>query len=563
MISRKEALNHEKLKTINNNLRSYKCGARRKGKEQRAMEGSTVTAEQTMGEALERIAKRFPDKEALVFGEARVTFRQLDDQVNILVPQLKDLDLSKGDRVGIMLLPCPEIVYVALALAKIGAVTVLVNPMLQAGETEYLLADAGISALVVMSEFMKRDYHKMVEEIRPNLPALRHVILKGAKGNGALSLEEMLAAAKPAPQDSFVTKGLSPHDLCTIFYTGGTTGLPKGVMASSYKILYADSVFGKGLSERDAMLMVAPLYLTAGFITLAPALLYGMKLVGLPSFDPRIILQLIQDEKITYMFAYPTMMRMILGLPMFDQYDVSSMRLMALGGEPVTVDLVKEVQKRFSCQTITGYGSTEANPITTTRLDDPPELVSDSDGCPIPGMEIKLVDDEHQEVPFGEVGEVAARGPSVFKGYWNRPEVNAQVIDEEGWFYTGDLARMINEDGYIRFVGREKETIRRGAMTIYPEEVENYLRTNPKIANVAIIGVPSEVAGERVRAYVQLREGTEMTPAEVVDYCRHQIATYKLPDEVRFVSSLPLTPQRRVQRFKLREQAREELKGTS
>lgn len=528
------------------------------------MEELTITAKQTLGEALERITRRFPDREALVFGDVRVTFRQLDDTVNTLVPQLEGLGLSQGDRVAIMLPTCPEILYVAFALAKIGAVIVPVNPMLRAGGTEFLLKDVGAAALVVVSDMMGRNYHKMVEEMRPNLPELRHVILKGKKREGVLSLGEMLAAERPAPRASFVREGLDPHDLCAIFYTGGTTGLPKGTMASSFRILYAEANLDNGHTERDVQLLVPPLYLTAGFLQVAPFTLYGMKLVGLPAFDPQAILQTIQDEKVTYMVFYPTMMRMMLGLPIFDQYDVSSMRLIALGGEPITAELVRQVQERFGCQTINGYGMTEANPVTSTRLGDPPELQASSDGRPSPGMELKLVDDDRQEVPFGEVGEVAVRGLSVFNGYWNRPEETAQVLDEEGWFYTGDSAVMVNEEGYIRFAGRKKDVIRRGGMNIFPDEIENYLRTHPKIANAAAIGVPSEVAGHRVRVYVQLREGAEVTPAEVVDYCRHQIAAYKLPDEVRFVSSLPLTPMRKVQRFKLREEARKELEqGTS
>jgi acyl-CoA synthetase (AMP-forming)/AMP-acid ligase II len=394
--------------------------------------------------------------------------------------------------------------------------------------------------------------------MRPSLPGLRHVIVMGAQPAGALAWQEMLAG-DPPPGDSFVRPGLSPRDPMAIFFTGGTTGMPKGVICTSLDFLYPDVTHDKGLTEQDVMLLVPSLFLTAGFITLAPVLLYGMKLVGMPAFDPRVILQTIQDEKVTYMFVYPTMMRMIMGLPTFDQYDVSSVRLIGVGGEPVTTALVEEMQRRFTCQTTTGYGMTEARAITSTPVDAPPELISASDGRPYPGMEVRLIGPDGAPVDaVGEIGEVAVRGPAVFTGYWNRPEVNATVFDSEGWFHTGDLARRINDEGYIRFVGRQKDTIRRGAMNIYPEEVENHLRSHPKIMNAAVIGVPSEVGGERVRAYVQLVPGQEMEAAEVVDHCRGQLASYKLPAEVRLVQQLPLTPQRRVQRFKLRAAALEE-----
>jgi fatty-acyl-CoA synthase len=517
---------------------------------------------QTMGEALEAIAQQFPDQEALVFGGVRDTFRQWDDKVNTLVPQFEELGVSKGDRVGIMLPTSTDIAYVLFALNKIGAVSVLVNPMLQAGELEFLLQDAGASGLVVVSEIMDRDLVAMVEEIRPNLPELRHVIVKGPKREGYLSLDEMLAAGAPAPGQSFVREGVGPHDLMALLYTGGTTGLPKGVMATSYDFLYVDATNREqDITEKDTYMLLPQLYLTAGLRTLAPTVLFGMRLVGLSSFAPKAILQTIQDEKVTMMFGYPTMMRWVMGLPMFEQYDVSSMRIITVGGEPVTTELIEEIQERFSCRTLTGYGSTEVRGCTATKLYDPPELVANSDGRPLPGAEIKLVDKDRQEVPFGEVGEIAVRGPMVFQGYWNRPEVNAEVFDEDGYFYTADLVRMINEQQYIRFVGREKETIRRGGMTIYPEEVENHLRAHPKIANAGVIAVPSPVAGERVRAYVQLQPGTEMTPTDVVEHCRGGLATYKLPAEVRIVPALPLSPTNRVQRWKLREEARQELEA--
>ena len=517
----------------------------------------TLTPETTLGELLEQRAAESPDREALVFGERRITYGQLNDHVNALVAQFEQLGIKKGDRVATILPSLPELVYVALAAAKTGAIMTTINPMLPAGGLEFHLKDSGASLVVALPQLMKRNMVAEIQTMRPNLPDLRHVAFLGPPMEGALSLHAMLAVP-PAPRDSFVAEGLSPHDITNIFYTGGTTGLPKGAMASPYKILYPEATTGEewsGLTEDDVLLVIAPLFLTAGFLMLAPMLLYGMKMVGMAAFDPRAILQTIQDEKATYFMSYPTMMRMIMALPDFGDFDVSSTRLIALGGEPVTADLVEAVQSAFTCTTITGYGSTEVNPITRTKLGDAAELQATSDGVVLPGLEMKLVDENREEVPFGEVGEVVVRGPVVLKGYWNRPEVSAQAIDEDGWFYTADLVRYINEEGYIRFVGRQKDTIRRGGMTIYPEEVENYLKTHPKIMNAGVVGVPSDIGWEKARAYVQLMPGAEMTPAEVVDFCRHQLASYKIPSDVRFVENLPLSPVRKVLRYKLREMA--------
>lgn len=305
------------------------------------MEPYIITAEQTLGEALERVARHFPEREALVSGSTRLTYREWDDTTNLLVSQFEALGWTKGDRVGLMLPTCVQIPLVAFALAKIGAVTVLLNPMLRASELQFVLHDAGASALVVVSQFMNRDMIAMVEEIRPSLPALRHVILVGGKREGFLSLEEMMATHRPSARRSFVASDLTPDDLAFIFYTGGTTGLPKGAMATHHNFLFAES---HGLrSKLDAYLchlLIPPLFMTGGFAMLAGVVLFGMKLVLLPAFDPRSILQAIQDEKANYFLVYPTMIRWILNTPTFDQCDVSSVSEIVVAGEPVTPDLV-------------------------------------------------------------------------------------------------------------------------------------------------------------------------------------------------------------------------------
>ncbi len=522
--------------------------------------------ETTVGELLETAARRFGDKEALVFGSSRLTFRDWDDKVNTLVVQFEKLGLEKGDRVAIMLPSCVEFPIAAWAAAKLGAITVPMNIMLQPGEVEYILADAGAKILVMLPQFMGRDNVAAVAAMRPNLPELKHVFVLGPTVEGARSIFELLAAEKPAPRPTFVREGLTWQDPVFLFFSGGTTGSPKGVVSNSFQYLYPDAgrwdaMEGKWLNENDALLMVSPMFMTAGFIMLGTAVGYGMKLVGMPQFDPRLILQLIQDEKITYMFSYPTMLRVMLSLPNFDQYDLSSMRAIAIGGEPVSAELVRTVQKRFGAYSITGYGMTESRSIAATIFDppDPPEILETTDGKPFAEIELKIVNSERQEVPAGEIGEIAVRGRPVLERYWNRPEETALAKDADGWFYTGDLGRVVNADGYIRIVGRSKDTIRHGMQTVYPEEIENALKTYPKIANAGVIGVPGAFAGERIRAYVLLHPGQTMTAAEVVDHVRGRLAPFKIPDEVRFVDALPLSPVRRVQRWKLREEAKKEL----
>ncbi len=528
-----------------------------------------IDCERPVGEVLEDAARRWGDREALVFGGSRLTFREWDDAANTLVVQFEELGLDKGDRVAIMLPSCVEFAIATFAAAKMGAITVPVNPMLQPGEVEHVLADVGASILVMLPQFMGRDNVAAVAAMRPNLPDLKHVVVKGPKGDGVLSIGELLAAEKPAPRPTFVREGLTTSDPAFIWFSGGTTGLPKGVVINSFQFLVPeacrpDAIEGKWLNENDIALMISPMFMVAGFRFLGTCVGFGVKLVGLPQFDPRAILQTVQDEKISFLFGYPTMFRIMMGLPNFDQYDLSSLRVLAVGGEPVSGELVRTMQKRFGCYSTTGYGMSEVQNIATTLFDppDPPELLENSDGRPNSEIEIKFVDAQRQEVPFGEVGEIAVRGRPVFDRYWHRPEETALVKDADGWFYTGDLARVVNQEGYLRIVGRAKDTIRHGMQNVYPEEIENCLKTHPKVANAGAIGVPGAFAGERIRVYVQLHPGQTATEAELLDHWRARLAPFKIPDEVRFVEALPLSPVRRVQRWLLREEAKKEREQT-
>jgi acyl-CoA synthetase (AMP-forming)/AMP-acid ligase II len=517
-----------------------------------------VNIRRHMAHIFEDIVARFPDREALVFYGTRITFGQWNARANALATKLEELGIEKGDRVSLLLPPVPDFLIAAMGVAKLGAITVPTNPLLQPGEMITQLKDVGSKALIMMSQFMGRDFAAILDEARPELPDLQHVIARGPEHEGYLPLDAIYAAPVPE-RKSFVREGLTDEDPVVILYSGGTTGLPKGVPRDTYGLFYSYAPQAAYVDENDAMLLVPPLFMAAGFLQTVYPVLFGAKLVGMPAFNPTTILQTIQDEKCTLMFAYPTMMRWILGQPDFDQFDVSSMRLVFIGGEAVTTEMIKTIQAKFGCKTQTGYGMTETTGTTVTPLDAPPELIAGSDGQVLSEMEVRLVDEEGKDVPFGEAGEIIVRGRPVFRGYWNRPHLNAEVFTPDGFFHTGDLVRYINDQGYIRVVGRAKDTIRRSAMTIYPDEVENAIKMHPKVAQAGVIGVPSAVSGERVRAYVQLHPGQEMTPVELMDHLRTKLAAYKLPDEVRFLAEVPMSSVRRVRRVMLREEARREL----
>ena len=515
----------------------------------------------------EETVARFPDREALVFPGTRMTFRQWDDRANALATKLEELGIEKGDRVSLLLPPGPDYPIAFMAAAKLGAITVPTNVLFQPREMVSQLQDAAPKALIVMSEFMGRDFAAIVDQVRPDLPELKHVIARGLEREGFLLLDPIYET--PVPQrDSFVRPGLTDEDNIAILFSGGTTGLPKGVPRDTYSLLYTYFETHDWVTENHTMLLVPPLFSTGGFLQMIFPILFGSKMVGMAAFNPKTILQTIQEEKCTSMFIYPTMMRWIMAQPDFDEYDVSSIGNIDIGGEAMSTELIETIQEKFGCFTQTGYGMTETTGTAVTPIDAPPEMVSGSDGRILTDYEVRFVDSEGNKVPAGEVGEIHVRGRPVFKGYWNRPELNAKVFTPDRFFRTGDLARRINDEGYIRIVGRAKDTIRRAAMTIHPDEVENVIKAHPKVAQVGVIGVPSALsdepsalADERVWAYVQLHPDQEMTAVEVRDHCRANLAAFKQPDEVRFLTEVPVSSIRKVQRVRLREEARRELES--
>jgi acyl-CoA synthetase (AMP-forming)/AMP-acid ligase II len=300
---------------------------------------------------------------------------------------------------------------------------------------------------------------------------------------------------------------------------------------------------------------------TVGFHTITglevmlQGLLMGDKLLIMPRFHPVETLQLIEKERVTIMVAVPMALSVLLRMKDLDRYDLSSLLICGTGSAPCPAELARQIQKRFGCAIHIGFGTTElAGGIAATSLEDSEDLQAETVGQAMPGMEIKIVDDERRELPPGGVGELACRGDSVMMGYWRAPDRTAEVVDEEGWYYTGDLATM-DEQGYVRIVGRKKDMIIRGGQNIYPAEIENYLVAHDQIREAAVVGVPAPVGGERAWAFVILEEGAEMTAREVLDYCRMGMDAYKIPDKVRFVTDFPRATSGKPQKFKLYEMA--------
>ena len=530
-----------------------------------------LTPQMTMGEALRRITKDRPRQEALVCGSFRLTYGELQERVDQTAAKMAEIGVGKGDRVALWLPAGVTFVILFFAVAERGAVVVPVDPMALPQRMASVVKQTA-PRLVVACEPLPA----AVEKALPNEAS---VVVAGDEGEMALTLP---AGASPTPVD------VTPEDLLAILYTSGTTGTPKGVM-HTHRSLIAPVVaslrlrelwtrrptlarlpkMGRALARyRERLLRAAgrpQVFLsTVGFHTITgvevflQALLMGDTLVIQPRFHPVEALELIQRERVTILVAVPTALAVMLRLKSFDQYDLSSLLICGTGSAPCPPELAREVQRRFGCAVHIGFGATETGGgIAATDLGDPEDRQAETVGRPMPGVEVRIVDDEGHPLPPGEVGELWVRSEGRMVGYWGAPDLTAQVVDEEGWYHTGDLAVM-DEEGYLRIVGRKKDMIIRGGRNIYPEKIERHLTTHPAVREAAVVGVPRGLGGEEVWAFVIPEEGARLTPHQVREHCRGVLEPYEIPQVVRIVDDFPRTSTGKPQKFRLREMALQE-----
>jgi len=545
-----------------------------------------LNLDMTLNEALDQAIEFYPDREAIVSGDRRITYGQLGQQVTQLASGLKGLGIRRGDKVGLIVPNRPEFVSGLFAVFRMGAVVVPINPQLPPREMQHVLSDSEAAAVITLDKVSGHNLAYMIAELRPELPDLRHLIVLGEeRPSDSLTLEDVLSAAPP---DGVMPEAGTPNDLAGLIYTSGTTGLPKGSMhtqrnfltpvvaalklreawmpklnvTSMVRMAKAVSRYKSRLlkqaGKQQVFISVSGFHGITGIEVPLQVFLFGDKLVMTETFNPVEILRLVEKESVTVLTAPPTFLSVLLRVSDFDKYDLSSLMVCGAGQAPVPPELAYEIRERIGCAVAIGFGTTElGGSVSATSLWDPDQKQAESVGQMRLGAEAKIVDEQRNELPTGEVGELAVRTKSVMKGYYKAPEATAAVLDEQGWYYTGDLAT-IDAKGYVRIVGRKKDMIIRAGQNIYPPEVEEYLLSNPKIFEVAVLGVPGSLGAERVWAYVVPVAGAELTPAEVVEYCRGQIAPYKIPEEVRIVSELPRAHGSKIQKFKLREMALED-----
>ncbi|MFE0042250.1 AMP-binding protein [Streptomyces albireticuli] len=523
----------------------------------------------TIGADLAFTVERFGDRDALVDTASgrRWTYAEFGRAVEEVALGLLAKGVAKGDRVGIWAVNCPEWVMVQYATARVGAVMVNINPAYRVHELAHVLRQAGVSVLVASVEHKTSDYRRMVEQVRADCPALRDVVyIDDPTWTGLVRLGEGVDPARLAEREARI----GCHDPVNIQYTSGTTGFAKGATLSHHNILNNGYFVGEllGYTEADRVALPVPFYHCFGMVmgNLAITSHGACAVIPAPSFDPAATLRAVQSERCTSLYGVPTMFIAMLGLADFAAHDLSSLRTGIMAGSPCPEEVMKRVvTEMHMAEVAICYGMTETSPVSTqTRRDDDLTRRTGTVGRVLPHIEVKVVDPATgATVGRGEPGELCTRGYSVMLGYWEEPERTAEAVDEERWMHTGDLATM-DEDGYVRIVGRIKDMIIRGGENVYPREIEEFLHTHPKIADVQVIGVPDEKYGEEIMACVILRDPADtLTRDELARYCRGRLAHYKVPRHLRVLPEFPMTVSGKVRKVELREQATEVLRAAA
>jgi fatty-acyl-CoA synthase len=539
----------------------------------------------TVGQVLSETVRQFPDQSAVHFPQLPLhwTWREFDQQVTLAAKGLLRMGVQPGEHVAIWATNVPQWIVLQFATARIGAVLVTVNPAYRPHELRYVLEQSDAAALMLVDRFKSSDYFAMLTEICPELlegppgtwqskhfPRLRYVVALSGSADaprGAYSWDDMLAGGHQVDDASLarVEQPLYPDQPINIQYTSGTTGFPKAAMLSHRNLLLNAYYVGacQELTSEDRICIPVPFYHCFGCVmgTLASAV-YGTTMV-IPGeyFRPADTLAAIASGKATSIYGVPTMFIAELEDPSFPEHDLSSLRTGIMAGSPCPMEVMRQVIDRMGAHQMTiAYGQTESSPvITQTRVDDPLDLRVETVGRPLPQAEVKIVDPlTGTALGDQEPGELCTRGPMVMLGYYRNDEATRQAIDPDGWLHTGDLA-VREPNGYYRITGRLKDLVIRGGENIYPREIEEFLFSHPAVEQSAVVGVPDPKYGEELCAWVKLRPGTSLSSEQLRDFCRANLAHFKVPRYVRFIDGFPQTVTGKIQKFKIREQMIEEL----
>jgi len=555
--------------------------------------GETPLLGQTIPEHFQTIVKQFPEQEAVVSipQNRRLNYHKFSEEIDELARGLIGLGFKHGDRIGVWSTNNIEWLLIQMATARIGAILVNINPAYRPKELAYSLERSEVQGLFVIPSFRSSDYIGMLLDLIPELqnnntelaskalPNLHRIIVYNpddplhteTPAAGFTSWQEVIHTAETVSEKELekISSTLDRDDVINIQYTSGTTGFPKAVMLTHHNILNNAwfSAQAMHFTEQDRLVVPVPFYHCFGMV-LANLLCFSVGacvVISSEHFDAEKVLDAVAKEKCTAIHGVPTMFIAQLEHEKFSSFDLSSLRTGIMAGAPCPPELMKRVINDMHCKEILiGYGETEASPLThlTTR-DDSFERRINTVGHNLPHQEVKIVNTETgATVPLGEIGEICFRGYHIMRGYYGQAEKTAETVNEAGWLFSGDLGTM-DEHGYVKITGRRKEMIIRGGENIYPREIEDFIFTHPKVAEVAVFGVPDDFYGEQIAAWVELHSGESLTEDELKEFCKDEIAHFKIPEYIRFVEAFPMTVTGKLQKFKMREEMIKVLENSS
>ncbi|MCW2278183.1 class I adenylate-forming enzyme family protein [Heliophilum fasciatum] len=509
---------------------------------------------------LAEAARIEPGKVAIVDGDRRITYEELWKQVQDFAGGLRQLGVVRGDRVAVCLPNWHEFLVAYFAIGLIGAIFIPLNTRYKQSEVAYILDNSGTGTVITAERVGEAALLDMFSALRHDLAALKKLIV--ARPVQELSPEEpdivdfekvvqsgRYAGSFPAPMQL-------EKDTFAILYTSGTTGMPKGAMLSHRNLVETTAVTAQLMecTPDDVFLVAVPLFHVFGMgpTALAAVICRGTQVL-MESFKAATALELIERERITVHNGVPTMFVLELNHSDFARYNLSTMRTGIIAGAPCPVEVVRAIRSRMGCNICIAYGLTETSPaLTITRFDDDDTDRAETVGRPMPGVEIKIVDNLYRDMGINRVGEIACRSYGVMQGYYKQPEETAQALTADGWFFTGDLG-MLDERGFLRITGRRKEVVIRGGFNIYPAEVEEVLYHHPAVMEAVVIGLPDPVLGERSTACVRLKPGASVTVEELRRYCRERLADFKVPDHVEFFEEFPTTASGKIRKVAIKE----------
>ena len=531
----------------------------------------------TIGALLDEIADEFGGNEALVsvFEGRRLTYSQLREEVDQYARALMALGVEAGDRIGIWCTNCAAWVLTQFATSKLGAILVNINPASRRQELDFVLRQSECQWLLCGDGFKGVDYPSVLRELigdeegsRSTFPYLHKVVLFGKGREGFIGWDELLAMATQLSPQALAEReaSLDPDEVINIQYTSGTTGFPKGAMLTHHNLINNGFAVGERmrLTSRDRLCIPVPFYHCFGMVLSNLACVsHGATMVlPAPHFSPLHTLEAVVSEQCTALHGVPTMFIAELDLPRFREFDLSTLRTGIMAGAPCPVEVMKRVMSEMHLPEITiACGMTETSPVCNmTDVDDLLEVRVGTVGKVLPHQEEKIIDPETGViVPRGQHGELCYRGYHVMRGYYNDPDATRRILDDAGWLRGGDMGSM-DDNGCVRIVGRLKDMICRGGEKIFPREVEEFLFTHPKIAEVSVIGVPDDYYGEQVMAWIKPKEGTTVTAEELIAFCQGEIMDYKIPRHIKVVSEFPTTVTGKIQKYRMRQISTTELR---